>query len=133
MGVLGEALAIRRAAYGDRHALVGQAMLNQAVALRALKRVDEARALNEGALEIFREAYGEDHAFTWIALNNQALIHTALGDVARALDIHRTLYAQRRAKLGPDDARRVLEAGNAAARAAAEATMTDVRGAMGLG
>ena len=39
----------------------------------------------------------------------------------------------RRAKLGPDDARRALEAGNAAAHAVAEATMADVRGAMGLG
>ena len=39
----------------------------------------------------------------------------------------------RRAKLTPDDARRALAAGNTAARAVAEATMADVRAAMGLG
>ena len=39
----------------------------------------------------------------------------------------------RRAKLGRDDARRVLEAGNAAAHAVAEATMAEVREVMGLG
>jgi tryptophanyl-tRNA synthetase len=39
----------------------------------------------------------------------------------------------RRARLRPDDARRALEAGNAAARAVAEATMGDVRAAMGMG
>ena len=39
----------------------------------------------------------------------------------------------RRARLGPDDARHALEAGNAAAQAVAQATMADVRGAMGLG
>ena len=39
----------------------------------------------------------------------------------------------RRAKLTPDDARRALAAGNAAAQAVAEATMADVRAAMGLG
>jgi tryptophanyl-tRNA synthetase len=39
----------------------------------------------------------------------------------------------RRAKLTPDDARRALEAGNAAARTVAEATMADVRAAMGMG
>jgi hypothetical protein len=39
----------------------------------------------------------------------------------------------RRATLGPDDARRALETGNAAARSVGEATMADVRDAMGLG
>jgi len=39
----------------------------------------------------------------------------------------------RRAKLTPDDARRALAAGNAAAQAVAEATMADVRAAMGMG
>ena len=39
----------------------------------------------------------------------------------------------RRAKLGPDDAWRALEAGNVAARGVGEATMADVRDAMGLG
>jgi tryptophanyl-tRNA synthetase len=39
----------------------------------------------------------------------------------------------RRATLGPDDARRALEAGNTAARTVGETTMADVRDAMGLG
>jgi tryptophanyl-tRNA synthetase len=39
----------------------------------------------------------------------------------------------RRAKLTPDDARRALAAGNAAAQAVADATMAEVRAAMGLG
>jgi len=38
----------------------------------------------------------------------------------------------RRARLGPDDARAALEAGNARARAVAAATMAEVRAAMGL-
>ena len=39
---------------------------------------------------------------------------------------------ERRARLGPEDARAVLEAGNARARAVAAETMADVRAAMGL-
>jgi tryptophanyl-tRNA synthetase len=39
----------------------------------------------------------------------------------------------RRARLKPEDARHALEAGNAKARAVAEATMADVRAAMGMG
>jgi tryptophanyl-tRNA synthetase len=39
----------------------------------------------------------------------------------------------RRAALTSDDARRALAAGNATARAVAEATMADVRAAMGIG
>jgi tryptophanyl-tRNA synthetase len=41
-------------------------------------------------------------------------------------------FRARRATLGPDDARRVLAAGNAKAQAIAERTMAEVRDAMGL-
>jgi eukaryotic-like serine/threonine-protein kinase len=95
-----ETLAVRRAAYGEGHTLVGQAMLNLANSLRALKRIDEASELNGKALEIFRRVHGDAHQYTQIALNNQAIIFTAQGEVERALDIHRTLYAQRRETLG---------------------------------
>jgi tryptophanyl-tRNA synthetase len=39
---------------------------------------------------------------------------------------------ERRARLKPDDAWRALEAGNARARAVAQATMSEVRAAVGL-
>ncbi|HEX9564740.1 MAG TPA: tetratricopeptide repeat protein [Gemmatimonadaceae bacterium] len=96
-----EALMLRRAVYGDRHA--GTAMSLSDLAL-ATERVDpiEADSLMQEALTIMEAVHGTRHASTLGIMNNLAGLRRDRGAYREAAPLYRQVLALRR-ELYPDE------------------------------
>ncbi|HVN06136.1 MAG TPA: serine/threonine-protein kinase [Bryobacteraceae bacterium] len=92
-------LAMHEQAYGERHPLVADDLLNLAAIQTNLGHFAEAEAFDQRALEINRSWYGNDHPETGASLNylGQALVLEGRFDEAQdmlqqALDIQERVY-----------------------------------------
>ncbi|VFM95071.1 MAG: Tetratricopeptide repeat-containing protein [Candidatus Kentron sp. G] len=96
-----QALAIRRAVFGNEHPEVATDLNNLAELLKTQGQYAEARRLYEEALAIRRAALGDKHPDTAQSLNNLALLLKTEGEYAEArllyeqtLAIHRAVFGE---------------------------------------
>ena len=94
VGVLREALALRRGAHGDAHRAVGITANNLAAAFFFQKNMPDAITTQSLALRALRESIGNDHQRTVVALSNLAAFKRAQGDLAGAESDYRALVEQ---------------------------------------
>jgi tetratricopeptide (TPR) repeat protein len=96
--VLGEALTIRRAAFGDIHRSVGITANNLAASLYFQQQLDSAQVVQALAVRALQSSVGPDHQRTVVALGNLAAFRRAAGDLAGAESSYREL-AMRQTRL----------------------------------
>jgi tetratricopeptide (TPR) repeat protein len=81
------ALDLLRSEHGDAHFRVGRAQLKLCSALRALERLDEARAACHSALATFERVYSEPHSDTGHARLRLAEVEQEAGRTQTALTL----------------------------------------------
>src|SRR5262249_60652532 len=81
-----KALAIRRAALGERHPDVATSYHNLAIAYGDLGEPAKAVEYHEKALAILRTALGERHPDVATSYDNLAITYRDLGEVAKAVE-----------------------------------------------
>lgn len=97
-----EALTLLRAAHGERHQRVAEALNDLGATLGSLGRTDDAKLAYQEALEIQRERLGEDHPAIPGTLNNLAGVLQASGDLPGAEQAQREALAAYRRIHGED-------------------------------
>jgi serine/threonine protein kinase/tetratricopeptide (TPR) repeat protein len=94
--LLGEVLAIRRAALGDEHFQTVWAELDVAFALRGEGKLDSAESLYERVIPKLRSHGDSGARLLPSALNNLAYLRMTRGDLSRAEALYREAIAQER-------------------------------------
>jgi tetratricopeptide (TPR) repeat protein/tRNA A-37 threonylcarbamoyl transferase component Bud32 len=102
------ALAIMRAAMGDRHPGLGTMLNNLATALRASGDLEGARRTYEEALALKRATLGDDHPSVAIAYSNLGMLEQRLGHYDRAAELFTRSRELRQRTLGESHPRYAL-------------------------
>lgn len=95
-----EALAMRRATYGDRHTLVATSLLNLSAIRKLAGAYEEAEDLLTESVEIRRELLGDEHPHVAISLSHLGSTLLAMGRYDEAEAAGREALAIRRAAYG---------------------------------
>src|SRR5262249_30086290 len=100
--LLGEAAAIRKAAFGPKDALVGRTLANRGIVLWRAQRLDEAEAALAEAAELMHAGMG-DHPDVAYVMSTLASLRAERKDLPGAEVALREVLRIRRAALGDAD------------------------------
>ena len=97
-----QALLIRRALYGDKHADVAESCHNLGTVYSNLGLYDQAKQFHEEALTIRKTIFGEQHVIVAAAYYNLAIVYNNLGRYSEAKESHLKALMIRKKILGEE-------------------------------